>query len=302
MSAQSCGIGTRKHAGVRKRNQGNGATADQHREDIAVADPGDCETRQTLRKRTKDRHAVTGPKIKRADDGGRRNYRNQNAWQPLVVLEQQDDHQRAEPNPECDPVCPSFKDCSGDRPQAPQRSFALDREAEELWQLADQNGQCNSVHIAVPYRLGEQLGDKTQAPDAGQNAYRPRNDRHHGSERCGAKRIATRQRNDNAEDDSCQRRVRSQHEDAAGAEQRVDQQRYDRCVQTVDARQARCHRVGNSNRDQHRRQDESSEDIVRKPRRLISTEGFDSRQPVDPMLHWRSLPRPARPHTAPKHQ
>ena len=61
----------------------------------------------------------------------------------------------------------------------------------------------------------------------------------------------------------------------------------------MDARQARRYRVGNSNRDQHCRQDESSEDIMRKPRRLISTEGFDSRQPVHPMLHWRSLPDPA---------
>jgi hypothetical protein len=38
--------------------------------------------------------------------------------------------------------------------------------------------------------------------------------------------------------------------------------------------QARCHRVGNSNRDQHRRQHEPSEDIVPKPRRLVSTQRF----------------------------
>ena len=86
--------------------------------------------------------------------------------------------------------------------------------------------------------VGEKLGHKTKACDAGQNAYCPRNDCHHGSERCGAEGIATGQRNDNAEDDSCQRRVRTQHEDAAGAEQRVDQQRYDRCVQTANAGQA----------------------------------------------------------------
>ncbi len=116
MGAQSSGIGTRKHAGVRKRNQRNSAAADQYRDDIAVGDPGDGETRQALRKRTEDRHAVAGPKTKHADEGGRRNYRNQNAWQPLVVLEQQDDRQRAEPNPECDPVCLSFKDCIDDRP------------------------------------------------------------------------------------------------------------------------------------------------------------------------------------------
>ena len=160
--------------------------------------------------------------------------------------------------------------------------------------MADQYGQRNSVHIAVPYRLGEKLGHKTQARDAGQNEYRPRNDRHHGSERCGAKRIATRQRQDNAEDDSCQGRVRAQHENAAGAEQRVGQQRYDRCVETVDAGQARRCRVGNSNRDQHGRQDESSEDIVRKPRRLISTKGVDSRQPMDPFLHLAVTRRPGR--------
>lgn len=78
--------------------------------------PGDCEPRQSLWKGTNDRHAVAGAEIKRADDGGRRNYRDQNARQPLAVLEQQDDDQRAEPKPECDPVCLSFKHCIGDRP------------------------------------------------------------------------------------------------------------------------------------------------------------------------------------------
>ena len=102
LGAQSCRIGPRQHAGVGERDQGDGAAADQHRDDIVVRDPGDCETRQALRKRTQNRYAVTrrDPALRRgrrADDG------NQNARQPLVVLEQQNDDQRAEPNREMRP-------------------------------------------------------------------------------------------------------------------------------------------------------------------------------------------------------
>ena len=51
-------------------------------------------------------------------------------------------------------------------------------------------------------------------------------------------RVAAGQRSDDAEYDGGQRRVRSQHEDAAGAEQRISQQRHDRRIKTIDARHA----------------------------------------------------------------
>jgi hypothetical protein len=224
--------------------------------------------------------------IERTDHSGRRDNRNQNARQPFLVLEKQDDRQRAEPDGECHPVGSSFKNRTGNIPRASQRSFALDREAEELRQLADQYGQRNSIHVAVAYRLGEELSDKAQARDAGQNADRTRDNGHHAGQRYGAKGIAPGQRSDDAENDGCQSRIRPQDEDAAWAEQGVDQQRYDRRIQTMDARQARRRRVGNSNRDQHCRQDEPGEDVTRKPRSLILTESLEPRQPVDPMRHW----------------
>jgi hypothetical protein len=89
-----------------------------------------------------------------------------------------------------------------DGPQVSQRPVALDREAEELGQLADQYGQGDSVHVTVADRLGKKLGYETQPRYACQNAQDPRDDRHHAGQGNSAKRIAARQRKDDAEYDS----------------------------------------------------------------------------------------------------
>ena len=96
-----------------------------------------------------------------------------------------------------------------------------------------------------------------------------------------------KQRNDNADGYRCQGRVRSQDENMARAEQCVDQERRDRCIQIVDARQARCLRAGNSNRNQHRRQ------------RRYRAEGTlphieVALQPLEPVLQWALTPKPGR--------
>ena len=82
----------------------------------------------------------------------------------------------------------------------------IDREAEELGQLADQHRQRNAVHVAVADRLGQQFGDEAQPRDARQDADQPRDDRHHAGQRDGASGIAAGQRKDDAEYDRGQRR------------------------------------------------------------------------------------------------
>ena len=76
-------------------------------------------------------------------------------------------------------------------------------------------------------------------------------------------RIAAGQRQDDGEDDGGQRRIRPEHQDAAGPEQRVGEQRHDRRVEPVDAGHARRHRVGDADGHQHRRQHEARHDVVR---------------------------------------
>src|SRR5262249_34878276 len=110
---------------------------DEHRDYFAIGDPGNGKTWQALRERPENCHAITGVKTQRTDDDRRPDDGNQNARQPLIVLEQQDYDQRAEPDAKGYPVCLSFKNCPSKRPQAPKRPSALDREAKEPWQLAD---------------------------------------------------------------------------------------------------------------------------------------------------------------------
>jgi hypothetical protein len=73
-----------------------------------------------------------------------------------------------------------------------QRALALDRETEQFGQLADQHGQGDAVHVAVTNRLRQQLGDKPEPQQAGQNAHGTRYDGHHARERNGPRRIAGR--------------------------------------------------------------------------------------------------------------
>ena len=163
-----------------------------------------------------------------------------------------------------------------------QRSVALDREPEELGQLTDQYRQGNAVHVSIADRLGKEFRDESQTCQAGQNAHGPGYDRHHAGQRDGTHRVAARQRQDDGEDDGSQRRVGSQHKDAAGTEQRVGQQRNDRRVESVDARHARCHRIGDPDGHQHRCQHQSGDDIVAQPGRLVAAQRLQTRQPASP--------------------
>jgi hypothetical protein len=72
-----------------------------------------------------------------------------------------------------------------------QRIVGIDREAEELGQLADQHGQGNAVHVAVADRFREQLGDEAETRDARQDAEDPRDHRHHARQSDSAQRVAT---------------------------------------------------------------------------------------------------------------
>ena len=190
MRAGPASISAREHTGVGERHQGDGAAADHHRADISVADPRNDESGQTLRKGTQNRHAGTRGEVERSNDYGRTDHRNQDARHALAAAEKEDHCQRGHPEHKSRPVRSSLHYRAGDRPQVSQRSCVLDRETKKRGDLADQYRQCNSVHVAVPDRLRDQLGNETQPRDAGQDAHRARNDRQHARKRHGAQRVA----------------------------------------------------------------------------------------------------------------
>ena len=130
-------IGAREHAGVGERHQGDGAAADQDRDDIGVGDPRDRERRQALGERTEDRHVGARCQVQHANDCRRADHGDQDARHALAVLEQQDHRQ-----------------CAGaDRERRPVRSSAHDR--LRRWPIGSRSGP--SLSIEKPKSLGNWL-------------------------------------------------------------------------------------------------------------------------------------------------
>jgi hypothetical protein len=218
--------------------------------------------------------------VEGTDHHGGADHRDEDARQALAALEEKDHRERAAAHGERRPVRGTAEDLLADSPQAEQWPVTLDREAEELRELADQNRQRDAVHVAVADRLGQKLGDEAEPYHAGQDAHRAGDDRHRAGQRDGTVRIAAGQGKDDAEDDRGQRRIRTQDEDAARPEQRIGQQRDYRRVQAVDPGHARRHRIGDAHRDQHRGQDEARHDVVPQPGRVVVEQQIQPRQPA----------------------
>jgi hypothetical protein len=253
-------------------------------DDVAGQEPGEGKAREAFRNRTQHLDArVVGEvqpagKDRGADDG------DQNDGNALVALEQEDDGERADAERGGGPVRFAGEQGLRDRPEVTQRPGAVDLDVEQFGQLADQNGEGDAVHIAVADRLGEQFGDETKAGDAGEYADQAGDDGHGGRQRHRPRRIAERQGQNDAEDDRGERRIRSEHEDAAGTEQRVDEKRDDGGVKTVNRRHARSDGISDAHRYEHGRKDDAGDDVVLQPGRFVTPKHVHARDPVEPVL------------------
>ncbi|MNP31044.1 hypothetical protein D3C76_1241490 [compost metagenome] len=138
-----------------------------------------------------------------------------------MAFEQQDHRQRGGAHQESGPVGLALHHPGGDRPQVSERTVGLDRKTEDLRQLTDQHRDGDAVHVAVADRFGQQLGNEAQACDARQGNR--------------AMRVAARQWQDDGKDHCRQRGIRPQHQDPAGAEQCISDERNDGRVQAIDA-------------------------------------------------------------------
>ena len=78
-----------------------------------------------------------------------RDDRDQNTWKTRFALQQKYQNEGAGSYRECRNVYVPFEDLVDDSPDLAQRSLCSDREAEELWNLAQQYCQCDAVHIAI---------------------------------------------------------------------------------------------------------------------------------------------------------
>ncbi len=132
--------------------------------------------------------------VEQADNDGGTDDGDQDAGHAPAAPQQQDGRQCSQANRKSHPIHPAGQDGSADRPQVPQGARALDREAEQLRELADQDGQGDAVHIAIADRLGQELGHEAQARQPGQDQDRPRYERHHAAQDDGALRVPGGQR------------------------------------------------------------------------------------------------------------
>ena len=82
----SRGIGARQDARVREGHHGDGAAADQHRDDVAVVIQRDHELRQALRQRAQHGHAGSGRQVEGTDHRRRADHRDEDPGRRLLRL------------------------------------------------------------------------------------------------------------------------------------------------------------------------------------------------------------------------
>ena len=112
----------------------------------------------------------------------------------------------------------------------------IGREAEQLRELTDDDGDAQPVHVADLDLLREQSGDEAELAEAETDLDQPDHHSEHSGEHDRRAGIVTgeHQRGDRGEDQRRDRRVRSQHQHAGRPEHCVADEAGDRRVQTGD--------------------------------------------------------------------
>ena len=146
-----------------------------------------------------------------------------------------------------------------------QHVAAVDAEAEELGQLADDDDDRQAGHVAEPDRLREQVGDEAEPGDAGADGDGAHQQRQHPRQSHGSLHRACGQRQDDGRDDGAQRRVRAQHQVRRRPERGIGHQAHDRRVQAGDGGQAGQLGIGHALRHQQRREHDGGDQVAAQP-------------------------------------
>jgi len=142
--------------------------------------------------------------------------------------------------------------------------------------LAHENRQRDSVHISVADRLGEKLGDEAQPRDARKDANSTRDDGHHSGESDRVICVSSGERGHDTQNNRRQRGVRPKHQDAARAEQRVNEQGDDGRIEATGAGEAGGDSVCDSDGRKRGREHQPRTEIANEPTRVIPSQRSDS--------------------------
>ncbi len=155
------------------------------------------------------------------------------------------------------------------------QTVRVDREAEQLGELTDQDGQRQPVHVADHRRPGDQICDEAELRHRGQDHQGRHHQREHRRQRHRPVGIPAggHHGQDGGGDHRPQRRIRSQHQDPGRPEHRVAEQAEDRRVQPGDGRQARQLGVRHALRNQQRGQHDTRHQVLDEPLPPVRRDG-----------------------------
>ena len=166
----------------------------------------------------------------------------------------------------------------------------VDAEAEQLGELADEHDDGDTVEEADPHRLGQQLGEDTEAAQAGGDAHEAHEKGQHAGERdrLGSDRRRTDERQDRRRDQRPERRVGAEHEDRRRAEDRIGEQRHHRGVEARHRREPGQFGVGHALRHEQGGEDEPGDDVLPRPTPFVGPRHDDARDLVENLAHTRT--------------
>ena len=165
----------------------------------------------------------------------------------------QGEHQHERPGAEREGGRVRLVEAGDEVDRAAREALGVDREAEELGQLLDDDRRGDAHEVAESDRQRQQLGDEAEARQPAGEHDRADEDGEHSGEGDPLGRVAGRgQRDDRGGDERRDRGVRAQDEDRRRAQQEVDDERHQGRVQPGDRRHAGELGVRHALRDEER--------------------------------------------------
>ena len=143
--------------------------------------------------------------------------------------------------------------------------LAADRDAGELFQLADNHHDRDARHVAHQHRARQQIGQKPEPRDAGQKAGCADEDGDGGRQGGVAPRVTHDERRQHGRRHQCGGGLRADGQLPRRAEHRIEDQRSQSCPQPRDRRQTRQAAVGHHLRDEVSGHSEAGEHVAAQP-------------------------------------
>ena len=284
-------VAARQHARVGERDERDTDRGGEERLEVGERDIGESDHRQAGGDGADHRHAIV--EAQRGDDRGGADDRDEDARHPgRPATQGQHQHKRSGAERERSRV--GLVEAGDEVDRAAHEALGVDREAEELGQLLDDDRRGDAHEVAEPHRQRQQLGDEAEARQPTGEHDRADEDGEQAGEGDPLGSVAgRRQRDDRGGDERGDGGVRAQDEDRRRAQQEVDDERHQGRVQPGDRRHAGELGVGHALRDEERGEDGPRHQVAPQCGAAMAREQRQPRHPttdpLEPLLHGATL-------------